>query len=162
MEAFIANTHYGVRNYLKIKSYQVLDTRVFKLSLGSDKTSIKEKLENSESAPLNLFILFLSPYIVRFHYAFSDNFDLNINPLLDFSSFGLSNNLSVLRVEDTVTELIFHTDILKIIVNKDALKIDIYDADGDRISSDLSQAGFYSDVFLDGGPQVRSYRAYAD
>ena len=162
MEAFIANTHYGVRNYLKIKSYQALDTRLFKLSLGSDKTSIKEKLENSESAPLNLFILFLSPYIVRFHYAFSDNFDLNINPLLDFSSFGLSNNLSVLRVEDTVTELIFNTDILKIIVNKDALKIDIYDADGDLISSDLSQAGFYSDVFLDGGPQVRSYRAYTD
>ena len=187
MEAFIANTHYGVRNYLKIKSYQALDTRVFKLSLGSDKTSIKEKLENSESAPLNLFILFLSPYIVRFHYAFSDNFDLNINPLLDFSSYGLSagievcgqsidgtaaerassrlrrtNKLGVLQVEDTATELIFNTDVLKIIINKDALKIDIYDTDGDLISSDLSQAGFYSDVFLDGGPQVRSYRAYTD
>ena len=187
MEAFIANTHYGVRNYLQLKSYQALDTRVFKLSLGSDKSSIKEKLENSESAPLNLFILFLSPYIVRFHYAFSDSFDLNINPLLDFSSYALSaevkvceqsidgtaperassrlrrtNDLSVLRVEDTATELIFNTDILKIIINKDALKIDIYDADGDLISSDLSQAGFYSDVFLDGGPQVRSYRAYAD
>jgi alpha-glucosidase len=162
LEAFIANTHYGVRNYLKIKSYQALDTRVFKLSLSSDKPSIKEKLESSESAPLNLFILFLSPYIVRFHYAFSDSFDLNINPLLDFSSYGLSNDRSVLRVEDTVTELIFHTDILKIIINKDALKIDIYDTDGDLISSDLSQAGFYSDVFLDGGPQVRSYRAYPD
>ena len=187
MEAFIANTHYGVRNYLQLKSYETVDTGLFKLSLGSEKTSIKEKLENSESAPLNLFILFLSPYIVRFHYAFSDSFDLNINRLLDFSNYDVNakieiceqsidgtaaerassrlrrtNDLSVLRVEDTVTELIFHTDILKIIINKDALKIDIYDTDGDLISSDLSQAGFYSDVFLDGGPQVRSYRAYAD
>ncbi len=187
MEAFIANTHYGVRNYLKLKSYETIATGLFKLSLGSEKTSIKEKLENSESAPLNLFILFLSPYIVRFHYAFSDSFDLNINRLLDFSNYDVNakieiceqsidgtaaerassrlrrtNDLSVLRVEDTVTELIFHTDILKIIINKDALKIDIYDTDGDLISSDLSQAGFYSDVFLDGGPQVRSYRAYAD
>ena len=176
MEAFIANTHYGVRNYLQLKSYQALDTRVFKLSLGSDKPSIKEKLENSESAPLNLFILFLSPYIVRFHYAFSDSFDLNINPLLDFSSYGLSaeagvreqshdifiQNTNIIKPEDTATELIFNTDVLKIIINKDALKIDIYDADGDLVSSDLSQAGFYSDVFLDGGPQVRSYRAYSD
>ncbi|MFM7458464.1 MAG: TIM-barrel domain-containing protein [bacterium] len=187
MEAFIANTHYGVRNYLKIESYKALGTRLFKLSLSSDKPNIKEKLENSKSAPLNLFILFLSPYIVRFHYAFSDSFDLNINPLLDFSSYGLSaevevcgqsidgtvaerasssprrvNDPNVLRVEDTAAELIFYTDILKIIINKDALKIDIYDTDGDLISSDLSQAGFYSDVFLDGGPQVRSYRAYAD
>lgn len=176
MEAFIANTHYGVRNYLKLKSYETIATGLFKLSLGSDKTSIKEKIENSKSAPLNLFILFLSPYIVRFHYAFSDSFDLNINPLLDFSSYdlnagnedsGQSHNVfiqdtNIIKLEDTVTELIFHTDILKIIVNKDALKIDIYDADGDLISSDLSQAGFYSDVFLDGGPQVRSYRAYAD
>jgi hypothetical protein len=95
LEAFIANTHYGVRNYLKIKSYQALDTRVFKLSLSSDKPSIKEKLESSESAPLNLFILFLSPCIVRFHYAFSDSFDLNINPLLDFSSYGLSAEIGV-------------------------------------------------------------------
>ncbi|MFZ4085479.1 MAG: TIM-barrel domain-containing protein [Vampirovibrionia bacterium] len=177
MEAFIANTHYGVRNYLQLKSYQALDTRVFKLSLGSDKSSIKEKLENSESAPLNLFILFLSPYIVRFHYAFSDSFDLNINPLLDFSSYALNDqgtdgatrkpdvfiqNQNTINLEDTATELIFNTDILKIIINKDALKIDIYDADGDLVSSDLSQAGFYSDVFLDGGPQVRSYRAYPD
>ena len=183
MEAFIANTHYGVRNYLKIKSYETLDTRLFKLSLSSEKTSIKEKLENSESAPLNLFILFLSPYIVRFHYAFSDSFDLNINPLLDFSSYALNTgiedsgqsidgttckpdvfiqNQNTINLEDTATELIFNTDILKIIINKDALKIDIYDADGDLISSDLSQAGFYSDVFLDGGPQVRSYRAYPD
>ena len=177
MEAFIANTHYGVRNYLQLKSYQALDTRVFKLSLGSDKPSIKEKLENSESAPLNLFILFLSPYIVRFHYAFSDSFDLNINPLLDFSSYALNDqdtdgtarkpdlfiqNQNTINLEDTATELIFNTDILKIIINKDALKIDIYDTDGDLISSDLSQAGFYSDVFLDGGPQVRSYRAYSD
>ena len=178
MEAFIANTHYGVRNYLKLKSYETIDARLFKLSLGSEKTSIKEKLESSESAPLNLFILFLSPYIVRFHYAFSDSFDLNINPLLDFSSYALGENAEVevcgqshdvfiqerniIKLEDTLTELIFHTDILKIIINKDALKIDIYDADGDLVSSDLSQAGFYSDVFLDGGPQVRSYRAYAD
>ncbi|NBV98058.1 MAG: glycoside hydrolase family 31 protein [Proteobacteria bacterium] len=177
MEAFIANTHYGVRNYLKIKSYQALDTRVFKLSLGSDKPRIKEKLEKSKSAPLNLFILFLSPYIVRFHYAFSDSFDLNINPLLDFSSYALNDqgtdaaarkpdvfiqNQNTINLEDTPTELIFLTDILKIIINKDALKIDIYDADGDLVSSDLSQAGFYSDVFLDGGPQVRSYRTYPD
>ena len=183
MEAFIANTHYGIRNYLKIKSCETLDTGLFKLSLGSDKTSIKEKLESSESAPLNLFILFLSPCIVRFHYAFSDSFDLNINPLLDFSSYALNTGIedsgqsidgttckpdafiqdtNIIKLEDTVTELIFNTDILKIIVNKDALKIDIYDTDGDLISSDLSQAGFYSDIFLDGGPQVRSYRAYTD
>jgi alpha-glucosidase len=177
LEAFIANTHYGVRNYLQLKSYETIDTGLFKLSLGSEKTSIKEKLENSESAPLNLFILFLSPYIVRFHYAFSDSFDLNINPLLDFSSYALNDqgtdgtarkpdlfiqNQNTINLEDTVTELIFNTDILKIIINKDALKIDIYDTEGDLISSDLSQAGFYSDVFLDGGPQVRSYRAYAD
>jgi alpha-glucosidase len=183
LEAFIANTHYGVRNYLHLKSYEALDTRVFKLSLGSDKTSIKKKLENSKSAPLNLFILFLSPYIVRFHYAFSDSFDLNVNPLLDFSSYALNTGIedsgqsidgttckpdafiqdtNIIKLEDTVTELIFNTDILKIIINKDALKIDIYDAEGDLISSDLSQAGFYSDIFLDGGPQVRSYRAYTD
>jgi alpha-glucosidase len=177
LEAFIANTHYGVRNYLQLKSYETLDTRLFKLSLSSEKTSIKEKLENSESAPLNLFILFLSPYIVRFHYAFSDSFDLNINPLLDFSSYALNDqgtdgatrkpdvfiqDTNIINLEDTVTELIFNTNILRIIINKDALKIDIYDADGDLISSDLSQAGFYSDIFLDGGPQVRSYRAYPD
>ena len=177
MEAFIANTHYGVRNYLQLKSYETIGTGLFKLSLSSEKTSIKEKLENSESAPLNLFILFLSPYIVRFHYAFSDSFDLNINPLLDFSSYALNDqgtggaarkpdvfiqNQNTINLEDTATELIFLTDILKIIINKDALKIDIYDAEGDLISSDLSQAGFYSDVFLDGGPQVRSYRAYTD
>ena len=177
MEAFIANTHYGVRNYLQLKSYETIDTGLFKLSLSSEKTSIKEKLENSESAPLNLFILFLSPYIVRFHYAFSDSFDLNINPLLDFSSYALNDqgtdaaarkpdvfiqNQNTINLEDTATELIFNTDVLKIIINKDALKIDIYDTDGDLISSDLSQAGFYSDVFLDGGPQVRSYRAYTD
>jgi alpha-glucosidase len=177
LEAFIANTHYGVRNYLQLKSYEAIDTGLFKLSLSSEKTSIKEKLENSESAPLNLFILFLSPYIVRFHYAFSDSFDLNINPLLDFSSYALNDqgtdaaarkpdvfiqNQNTINLEDTATELIFLTDILKIIINKDALKIDIYDAEGDLVSSDLSQAGFYSDVFLDGGPQVRSYRAYTD
>lgn len=187
MEAFIANTHYGVRNYLQLKSYETIATGLFKLSLDSEKIRIKEKLENGKSAPLNLFILFLSPYIVRFHYAFSDSFDLNINPLLDFSNYDVNakietceqsidgitaertssrprrtNNGSVLRVEDSPTELIFNTDILKIIINKNALKIDIYDDHGDLISSDLSQAGFYSDVFLDGGPQVRCYRAYTD
>ena len=56
--------------------------------------------------------------------------------------------------------LSFKTKSLKILLNKDALEISIYDRDGDLIHQDLSEAGFFTNLFSDGRSEIRSYKRY--
>lgn len=132
-----------------------LAENLFKISLCSDKNSISKVLD---AQPLYLFIYFLNHEIVRFHYTFLNEFPLDINPLLDFTQFRTVTP-KVEWLEDS-SRISFKTQSLDVYLNKLALEIAIYDKEGELIHKDLSEAGFFTNLFADGRTEIRSYKSF--
>ena len=89
----MADTFYGIKNYLCFKSLEESSLKLaaasitlYTLHLGPD--SFAEQHLSKSNRELYLHILFLSDEVIRFHYSFSPKFDLyKPNPYLDFEVF---------------------------------------------------------------------------
>ena len=92
--------------------------------------------------------------MIRFHYSLSETFDLDFNTMLELDSV-LDRSLEV-SCEESPEYFTFKTDLLRVSVQKKALKLSIYDFHGNLISEDLSEAGF---CFDEG---VKSYKTFQD
>ncbi len=142
------NTQYGLKNRLEASSLEKLDTNLYRSTL----THISTK-------KLYLYILVLSPNIIRFHYSSNEIFDINKpNSHLDFHNFNFKNN-NVIQ-EDKFS---LKTNSLRVEIIPNLLQIKIYDKQGTLISSDEAGLGFWSTA-LDYGTdnEIRCYKQYSD
>ena len=146
------STHYGLRNFLDLETFESLASaypgkQVFKLKLSS-----RNKYHQQRTC--YLFIFFLNADIVRFHYSFTEEFNFDFNQMLDFDLV-LDEELKV-SIDNSENILSFKTKSLKVNIKKEALQVSIYDLDGELLSEDLAEAGF---CFDEG---VKCYKTYQD
>lgn len=91
---------------------------------------------------------------MRFHYSRNKIFDyFKPNPHLEY----LKDSSANVQRQDDEKYFCLENQKLKIKIYKEKLKIEIYDYEGDLLTADESELGFWTD-----GQEVRSYRKYSD
>lgn len=148
------STQYGLKNHLTIESYNKTSLNLFKVKL-------KHKSNNS----LNLFVLILAPDLIRFHYRFGEEFDVSApNEYLDLHNFDYQTNDFIKEVEETNNDISLTTEILRIKIAKQPLQIQIFDQEGDLISTDEPGLGFWSNQLENWDTkakcEIRSYKQF--
>ncbi len=149
------STQYGLKNYLKVFNLDTLEQNIYKLDL-----------EHKSGNKLHLFISFLSADLVRFHYSFSEKFNLiEPNEYLDFKAFNFTKENFIRDFEETDLEINFFTELLRVVIYKKTLQIKIFDHEGDLISSDEPELGFWSAQLnnwdSEAKQEIRAYKQFS-
>lgn len=167
------STQYGLKNKLEIKAFKELGDNHIQVLLQRHLKNASCHLERSERSnakaityPLDpsaaalpqddvyLNIIFFSPQIIRFHYSFNKDFDLNYpNNDLEFQNFDLSQkHYSKIDSDDKVICIEYSEG--RIIIHKNPLQIEIFNKKEDLIDSDEPSLGFWSQNLLE--PRTQS------
>lgn len=149
--AKVENTQYGLKNKLKAKALSKISSNQFMLEcISSDKTN--------KQPDVYLHILFLSEDIIRFHYSSSKEFELNINPYLEFENFNFKDKdfITKYHADNSSNEYQIETDKLVLEIIKEPLVTRIYDHENNILSEDISELGF-----ITSDNEVRCYKRYS-
>lgn len=131
------NTQYGLKNRLILSSIESSGDNLYSL-----------KLNHISNKILYLHICFVSEDIVRFHYSFEDDFDLyNPNLHLEFANFEDTEvSTSLQEAEGDEAIQCIDSDKLTIKIIPDLLQIQIFNKQGELLSSDEPGLGFWSEA----------------
>lgn len=146
------STQYGLKNKLAFESLTKVEANLF----------IAKFRHKQEKTLVNLVIFALNSNTIRFHYSFSNHFNLEVpNSDLQLQNFKF-NEKEFLEYKEGHLE----TRTLKIFVNENPVQIQIFDMEGNLLSSDEPELGFWSEnLNYDkeaGQCQIRCYKQYQD
>lgn len=145
------STQYGLKNKLAISKFKELANNHIQLSLRGATATWQS------SSPVFLNIVFFNSSIIRFHYSYQENFELNSpNQHLEFQNFDLSQK-HYSKISDNDDHLAIQYKNGEIKIFKSPLQIQIYNQDKELINSDEPSLGFWSD-----SKEVRCYKQYSD
>ncbi len=120
---------------------------------------VRLDLKHQNGQDLYLFIHILKDDLIRFHYSFYKNYNLRINPHLDFERFTGSGKIS--SYLDNQREAWIKTSKLKIEISQ-PLAIKIYDLEDSLVCEDEPELGFWSGQLESNKTEIRSYKKYWD
>ncbi len=152
------NTFYGLANKLQVASYTKVSKNLFKI-----------ECKQNGFEKIYLYILFLSPEIIRFHYSASETFNLDINSHLEFENFCFKTQDFITDISENLAgtgpELLsFKTEKLVVYINKAQLAVSIFDHQLNLLSEDLTELGFWKKgrYDTDNTKEIRCYKRYQD
>jgi alpha-glucosidase len=144
------NTHYGLKNHLKIEALEKKSTNHYQFKL------LNYKSTNNSRVFLN--ILALSESLIRFNYSYSEEFNLWINPHLELQNFDFQNTDFIKETYEDDRFIELKTEKLSIKILKSPLAISLSEtSSAELLSEDVPELGFYS---VDLGEEIRTYKKY--